>query len=760
MCLYGREKESENDFGMSETASIIIMYPVGAYNDPQGKEGLAHFTEHCLLKARVNEENLVSLCRGSGAVVNAKTAMNLITVEIKIINDDLIKFLQMFSKFYASIQDKIELTSEYLQGEKKTVLQEMKTKDKIKTDNRILGTEISLDLLKENDVRYMLSLIIHSKVNVIINNVKNNELETVSDIIKSIFIKYNKELSSNNISINTEKKSYITVLNKESKCNFNLNIVNTDISDSFLIISINTIGKIRNHLKDISDLLIKYLKTYYGILQLQANIEAGCLNILMKGKESNILSALKLIFSMRAEVAIKFYKKRTIVNKHILEDVHYRILHQRYEDLAYTQAEIFAAMKKFCKFDNTQGSLVTNIQLEDRIWECLPKKGNALKTQYSQRYDLNHLGQFYPNNEYVELWETPNYYSNEKYVSHILWAMLGGTTGELYKKLVIEEKLCYSFAFYPRELLDFGYSVLYIKADSKTSLHIFHGIFRELMREMMNRLDEDILELAKRKPAISTGLALGKTSKQAILSGFYEVIERDAFALSWFLKLAPNRRLDIKNYIEDNKTMISEKYICNAYDISIQNLLNTVVVTIHDEETKHFMIGAATRFTISEAIKKAFLEAAQGITYINMLVRNYKNDNLIEEFNKIDSFQKHAAFYSIYPEMRKKVGYFLDEDYRFTERCNSNFNEALSEDMTDDDKIDVIVEMIKNINKDVYYVDITTYEIANLGASAARIIVPGMQPLHGTHRYRFLSNKRLMEIGEEKVINNFPHPFP
>ncbi|NLL01190.1 MAG: hypothetical protein GX271_11100 [Clostridiales bacterium] len=261
-------------------------------------------------------------------------------------------------------------------------------------------------------------------------------------------------------------------------------------------------------------------------------------------------------------------------------------------------------------------------------------------------------------------------------------------------------------------------------------------------------------------PAISTGLALGKTSKQAILSGFYEVIERDAFALSWFLKLAPNRRLDIKNYIEDNKTMISEKYICNAYDISIQNLLNTVVVTIHDEETKHFMIGAATRFTISEAIKKAFLEAAQGITYINMLVRNYKNDNLIEEFNKIDSFQKHAAFYSIYPEMRKKVGYFLDEDYRFTERCNSNFNEALSEDMTDDDKIDVIVEMIKNINKDVYYVDITTYEIANLGASAARIIVPGMQPLHGTHRYRFLSNKRLMEIGEEKVINNFPHPFP
>lgn len=260
-------------------------------------------------------------------------------------------------------------------------------------------------------------------------------------------------------------------------------------------------------------------------------------------------------------------------------------------------------------------------------------------------------------------------------------------------------------------------------------------------------------------PAISTGLALGKTREQAILSGFYEVIERDAFALSWFLKLPPNRRLNLPDYIEDYETRITERYICNAYDISIQNLLNTVVVTIHDEKTQHFMIGAATRFTISEAIRKAFLEAAQGITYINMLVRNYRNDDLIQDFNKIDTFQKHAAFYSIYPEMRKEVGYFLDQNYEFAERRNSQFNEALAE-LPDNEKVNTIVEIMKNINKNIYYVDMTTSEIENLGASAARIIVPGMQPLHGAHKYRFLGKKRLMEIGEGKIINEYPHPFP
>ena len=171
------------------------------------------------------------------------------------------------------------------------------------------------------------------------------------------------------------------------------------------------------------------------------------------------------------------------------------------------------------------------------------------------------------------------------------------------------------------------------------------------------------------------------------------------------------------------------------------------------------MIGAATRFTISEAIKKAFLEAAQGITYVNMLVRNYRKDDLIQDFNKIDTFQKHAAFYSIYPEMRKEAGYFLDQNYEFTERSNSQFNEALAE-LPDSEKVNTIVEIMKNINKNIYYVDMTTPEIENLGASAARIIIPGMQPLHGAHKYRFLGRKRLMEIGEEKIINDYPHPFP
>lgn len=484
---------------MSETASVIIEYPIGACDDPQGKEGLAHFTEHCLLKARVRGKNLITLCREEGAVVNAKTSMNFITIEIKIINHGLTKLLSVFSEFYPNIQESMELTPEYLLGEKKTVLQEMKTKSSAKTGNRILGTEASLEQLSGDDVWYMLSLVLCSKIKVIVSNVIDDELEAVSGMIKSIFLNCDKAFNDNQITITPEKKSDIVILKNVSDHRFCLSVVASGLSSKFLIISIDVIAEVRNYLKDISDLLLRYLCGYNKSLRIQTNIEAGCLNVLMIGEEDGILSAWELMLHMKAEEVIKAYQERSPAGKHILEDIHDRLVHQRKEDGRYTREELFEALTYFCGFNKFKASLITNIQNEIKIWGSLPKNTEALKAQNDRRFDLSKLGEFYPKQEYVELWETPNYFSKEKYVSHILWAMLEGTTGELYKKLVLQEKLCYSFAFYPRELLDFGYSVLYIKLDNKTSGYLFQGIFRKLMKEIGDSLEENSLELAKNR---------------------------------------------------------------------------------------------------------------------------------------------------------------------------------------------------------------------------------------------------------------------
>lgn len=263
-------------------------------------------------------------------------------------------------------------------------------------------------------------------------------------------------------------------------------------------------------------------------------------------------------------------------------------------------------------------------------------------------------------------------------------------------------------------------------------------------------------------PAISTGLALGQNKEKAILSGIYEVIERDAFSVSWLLKKAPNSELTINNYIQNFNKLCSSRYKCRAYDISLNNLLNTVLLTIFDTETNHFMIGAATRLTLEEAIKKAFLEASQGVTYVNMLVKNYSNQNLIENFEKIDSFQKHAAFYSIYPKMRSKVGYIVDPNYSFVARNDSKFHGCKTLNLSDKEKLELVINHLKEMGYEINYVNLTTPELENLNVHACKIVIPGLHQLHGAHKYRFLNKKRLIENGlkNESDINVYPHPFP
>ncbi|KGE19793.1 hypothetical protein PWYN_10925 [Paenibacillus wynnii] len=265
-------------------------------------------------------------------------------------------------------------------------------------------------------------------------------------------------------------------------------------------------------------------------------------------------------------------------------------------------------------------------------------------------------------------------------------------------------------------------------------------------------------------PAISTGLSLGRSREQSIISSIFEVVERDAFSLGWFLKLTPNRKLKIEDYILNFAHNDQEHYLCNAYDITVDDLFTTVVVTIHDLHSDHIMIGAATRFNTEQAIGKAFLEAAQGISYVNMLTSKYKDHGLATDFNKINSFQKHAAFYSIHPELKKEVEYLLDENYEFKPIRKSGFVEIDSTKLNDQEQLQLALSTLQKAGFRAYYVDLTSRELEPLGAWASRVIIPGLQPLHGAHAFRYLNEKRMDRIrkkyGWQVELNNYPHPFP
>lgn len=85
--------------------------------------------------------------------------------------------------------------------------------------------------------------------------------------------------------------------------------------------------------------------------------------------------------------------------------------------------------------------------------------------------------------------------------------------------------------------------------------------------------------------------------------------------------------------------------------------------------------------------------------------------------------------------MRKQVGYFFDETYKFNERRNSQFGENEKDILSDEEKLKIVIQIMKDRNRDIYYVDMTTSELKNFGVKSVRVIIPGMQSFHGVHKY-------------------------
>ncbi|WP_181159597.1 YcaO-like family protein [Clostridium perfringens] len=259
-------------------------------------------------------------------------------------------------------------------------------------------------------------------------------------------------------------------------------------------------------------------------------------------------------------------------------------------------------------------------------------------------------------------------------------------------------------------------------------------------------------------PYISTGLAANVDYESAVLSGIYEIIERDAFSISWLKKIPPIQ-LSMEQQI-----VTTDKLKCRSYELTLDIEIPTVVCIAEGEiNGKNVLsVGAASRYKLSDAIKKAHIEAIQGRQYVYDLTEYFNKVKLEKGFENIDTFQKHAMFYTKFPELKKEVRYLLDEDsIKFRKKKIRKEQEFKSLK----DKLSHIVKLINNCGYKIYVKDITPSDLQRFNISVVRVIIPGLHGLHGTHKYRYLSSLRMDKInqvfnGNNNVLNQFPHPFP
>jgi ribosomal protein S12 methylthiotransferase accessory factor len=267
----------------------------------------------------------------------------------------------------------------------------------------------------------------------------------------------------------------------------------------------------------------------------------------------------------------------------------------------------------------------------------------------------------------------------------------------------------------------------------------------------------------------STGLAAGVTLEEAILSGLLEVIERDAFMISWL-----QRRVRGEIRVDDGSLteLLDRRFFARhpsvdlrLFDLRLDLPVPTVMAVLRrpTDFGPVLCVTAAARLSAQAAARKALAEQGQLFSFFRYLVRQDWQPE--PDFSNIATFDHHSLLYLRRPELIPKALAFCREA---PEVLLSQIPDRSTGRVRSD--IHFCLDSLQEAGYEAIVVEVTTPDVAEAGFRVVRVVVPGMMPLHGDAR-RFLAVRRLHDIpvrlGWEDQgwdpgagLNPYPHPFP
>ena len=246
------------------------------------------------------------------------------------------------------------------------------------------------------------------------------------------------------------------------------------------------------------------------------------------------------------------------------------------------------------------------------------------------------------------------------------------------------------------------------------------------------------------KPAITTGLGLGNSGAEALLSGLYETIERDATMLAWYSSFEP---LELEFPDGDHHAL---RRRARAEDLSVTTLLVTqdvdvpvVAAAVHrDGEWPRFAAGSAASLDPDAAARSALSEALQNW----MELRSMGPEAAASEGGAIGDYAADPT----------PAADFLDAGA--TVPADSV---GPTPPPTGSEELDAVIDRVTDAGLDAYAARTTTRDVASLGFEAVRVLVPDAQPLFQDDPF-FGDRARTVPaaLGFEPDLDRAYHPFP
>jgi thiazole/oxazole-forming peptide maturase SagD family component len=254
-------------------------------------------------------------------------------------------------------------------------------------------------------------------------------------------------------------------------------------------------------------------------------------------------------------------------------------------------------------------------------------------------------------------------------------------------------------------------------------------------------------------PLISSGLACGQWGQPVLLRGLQEAIERDAAVGASWSRYPLEEHEAARVFASLDPALpprLRRPNVCyRFFRVATPYSDHVTLVTLEgdDRDGTCFSVGSACRETRTASWLKSILEAVQGRHYSRYLKGRLRREG--RQLGVPTSFADHAVYYSIYPERLRETALGQPSEFVSDSNC---------------DRIEGAADLVARLGPErpVLFRNLTPPGLAmeRLDWCVLRVLVPGLQPLHGHHALPFLGGPLWSSRGWNEWASMPPHPFP
>jgi ribosomal protein S12 methylthiotransferase accessory factor len=260
--------------------------------------------------------------------------------------------------------------------------------------------------------------------------------------------------------------------------------------------------------------------------------------------------------------------------------------------------------------------------------------------------------------------------------------------------------------------------------------------------------------------SISTGLAAGPSRVATTASALLEVVERDAFMLTWRHRIT-TPLVDLGSLGSGTEARLvaalgSSGMRCRARLITQDIPLPVVVVVLQGRTPVQpaAVIGAGAAAQPRRAIRLALEEACLSLFGINRLRRDIGEQVGKVPVERLSSLASQSTAFAVRPDLVEAAPWLFgaagDAETLTLAALEQRFAAVAS------GSLDSLVDALGDFAEKGAIVDCTTPDVRDVGVCVVRVVIPELRPLDHDAGAPHLGGRRWFD----QPVHTGPHPFP